>query len=76
MLSNEIKKVVDIWPTVSQFVFVPHSEQEYSRLVSILDTLIDEVGEDENHPLTSLMDLIGTVIEKYEAEHVPEIAND
>jgi HTH-type transcriptional regulator / antitoxin HigA len=29
--------------------------------------------EDEQHPLASLMEVIGTLIEKYEDEHVPEL---
>ena len=35
--------------------------------------LIDLVGEDEQHPLASLMEVIGTLIERYEDEHVPEL---
>jgi HTH-type transcriptional regulator/antitoxin HigA len=35
--------------------------------------LRDEVGEYETHPLASLMEVIGTLIEKYEDEHVPEL---
>jgi len=31
------------------------------------------VGEDENHSLASLMEVIGVLIEKYEGEHVPEL---
>lgn len=54
-------------------VIVPHAESEYQRLVAILDDLIDVVGEDENHPLASLMEVIGVLIEKYEEEHVPEL---
>ena len=46
---------------------------EYERLISVLDQLIDQVGEDENHPLASLMEVIGTLIEQYEDEHVPEL---
>lgn len=46
---------------------------EYKSLVSMLDQLIDEVGEDESHPLASLMEVIGVLIEKYEDEHVPEL---
>jgi hypothetical protein len=46
---------------------------EYDRPVGILDQLIDQVGEDEAHPLASLMEVIGVVIEKYEDEHVPEL---
>ena len=45
----------------------------YDRLVAVLDQLIDEAGEDETHPLASLMEVIGVLIEKYEDEHVPEL---
>ena len=54
-------------------VFVPHVEGEYQRLVTVLDDLIDVVGEDKNHPLASLIEVIGVLIEKYEDEHVPEL---
>jgi HTH-type transcriptional regulator / antitoxin HigA len=54
--------------------FVPHSEKEYNQLVALLDGLTDEVGSDESHPLASLMEVIGRLIEKYEDEHVPELA--
>lgn len=52
---------------------MPPTEAQYDHLVQILDNLIDVVGEDENHPLASLMDIIGTLIERYEDENVPEI---
>ena len=56
-------------------LFVPHSDAEYEQLVAILDQLIDTVGEDETHPLASLMEIIGVLIEKYEDENVPEITD-
>ena len=45
----------------------------YDELVRMLDQLIDEVGEDETHPLASLMEVIGVLIERYEDEHVAEL---
>ena len=39
-----------------------------------LDSMIDEVGEDESHPLASLMGVVGVLIEKYEDDNVPELA--
>ncbi|HVQ39043.1 MAG TPA: hypothetical protein VMS31_16010 [Pyrinomonadaceae bacterium] len=39
-----------------------------------LDSMIDEVGEDESPPLASLMEIVGVLIQKYEDEHVPELA--
>jgi HTH-type transcriptional regulator/antitoxin HigA len=34
------------------------------------------VGEDENHPLASLMETIGTRIEEYENKYYPEPKGD
>jgi HTH-type transcriptional regulator/antitoxin HigA len=31
------------------------------------------VGEDENHPLASMMEILGVLIEKNEDEHVKEL---
>ncbi len=73
MIAPEVKQIERIWPTVANFLTVPHTEQEYKRLVVFLDGLIDTVGEDESHPLASLMEIAGVLIEKYEDEHVPEL---
>ena len=41
--------------------------------MGLLDRLIDEVGEDESHPLASLMEIVGVLIQNYEDQHVPEL---
>jgi HTH-type transcriptional regulator / antitoxin HigA len=69
-----VEEIETVWDRASAFLFVPHTEEEYRKLVSFLDDLIDEVGEDETHPLASLVELVGTLIERYEDEHVPEIS--
>ena len=73
MTTSELENVEHVWPAIAPVLFVPHTEQEYDRLVQVLDALIDVVGEDETHPLASLMEIIGIVIEKYEDQHIPEI---
>ncbi len=50
------------------------TKKEYENLVAVLDDLIDEVGEDEAHPLASLMEVVGVLIEKYEDENVSELS--
>ncbi len=55
---------------------MPRTEEQYDRLVMLLDRLVDEVGEEETHPLASLMEIIGVLIENYETEHVPEITSN
>jgi HTH-type transcriptional regulator/antitoxin HigA len=73
MQNLDVNKTVNAWSLLAGTVFVPHTEEEYRRLVGLLDSLIDEAGEDESHPLASLMEIIGVLIEKYEGEHVPEL---
>jgi HTH-type transcriptional regulator/antitoxin HigA len=73
MQNIEVNKALDAWPEMAGMIYVPHTGEEYERLVAFLDSLIDEVGEDETHPLSSLMEIIGVLIEKYEDEHVAEL---
>jgi HTH-type transcriptional regulator/antitoxin HigA len=73
MSTAELEKVTKAWPPISQAVRVPHNDHDYQELVDLLDRITDEVGEDENHPLASLMDVLGVLIENYEDEHVPEL---
>jgi HTH-type transcriptional regulator/antitoxin HigA len=75
MLTQQVAAIERTWPILSPVITVPHSEADYDKLVSLLDALIDLVGEDEEHPLASLMELIGVLIERYEDEHVPELTS-
>ncbi len=75
MTTHELETIQSAWPSLTDVLFVPHTEQDYERLVGILDTLIDVVGEQETHPLASLMEIIGVLIEKYEDEHIPELSD-
>ncbi|BAZ85032.1 hypothetical protein [Dolichospermum compactum] len=73
MQSLNINQTITAWSSIAENVFVPHTKEEYEYLVNILDTLIDQIGEDETHPLASLMEVIGALIENYENEHIPEL---
>jgi HTH-type transcriptional regulator/antitoxin HigA len=73
MQSLNLDKTIQAWTSIAETVFVPHTEQEYEQLVELLDSLIDQVGENEAHPLASMMDVIGVLIENYEDEHIPEL---
>ena len=71
-----IETTINAWSYLSSNVTVARTESEYEQLVKVLDDLIDEVGEDESHPLASLMDIIGILIENYEDRYVPELTED
>jgi HTH-type transcriptional regulator/antitoxin HigA len=72
-MDNQLEKIAEIWPGIQNIFSVPHNQKEYNRLVHIIDGLIDEVGEDELHPLASLMETLGTLIETYEIQNILEI---
>ena len=40
----------------------------------MLDDLIYGVGDDESHPLSAAMALVGTLIKTYEDQHFPKLA--
>ena len=73
-LVTALENLVDIVGTSEARLFASLTENHYERLVVILNGLIDVVRENEDHPLASLMDFIGTLIEHYEDEHLPELS--
>ena len=74
MQNLDVSQTVNAWMPLSNTFYVPHTEKEYKNLVALLDHLIDEVGENELHPLASLMEVVGVLIEKYEDENVSELS--
>ena len=68
----EIQTAQDIWPELASIVFVPRTETDYRRLSTLRDELKTLIGESENHPLVSLMEVVGALIEKYESEQETE----
>jgi HTH-type transcriptional regulator/antitoxin HigA len=73
MQNLDVDKTAAAWSSLAGRIYVPHTEHDYQQLVALLDSLIDEVGEDESHPLASLMEIVGVLIERYEDEHVPHL---
>jgi HTH-type transcriptional regulator / antitoxin HigA len=43
---------------------------DYKRASAVMDQLLDEVGEDEKHPLAEVLDYLASQLEAYEAEDV------
>ena len=73
MPTIDLEKTEQAWSNLTDVVFIPHTEEDYNKLVEMLNNLIDEVGENEFHPLASLMEIIGVLIEQYETENIPEL---
>jgi len=48
----------------------PRTEAEFLALSALMNDLLDEIGEDDAHPDFDLLDLVTTLVEAYEAEHI------
>ena len=70
-----LKETVTHWLNISKIIAVPRSENDYRQLIEFTDQLIDEVGENEEHPLANLMEILGLLIEAYEETHLPVFNN-
>jgi HTH-type transcriptional regulator/antitoxin HigA len=58
------------WTAVSPLLSI-RNEHEYDLAIEHLNRLLDEIGSDEQHPLYTLLDTLGTLIHAYEEEHHP-----
>lgn len=72
-MSTKLDEVSRVWPLLDNILTPPHNEEQYEQLVTFLDEVTDIVGEDESHPLSSLMETLGTLIEAYEIQNISEI---
>lgn len=75
-MNTQLKEVARVWPNIQSVFSVPHNEKDYNKLVKLLDSLIDEVGNNESHRLSRLMETIGSLIESYESQNYPDIEGD
>jgi len=62
------------WKNISPLLTI-RNDVEYDAAVERMNKLLDEIGTDEKHPLYSLLDTLGILIQAYEEEHhhLPEV---
>lgn len=46
-----------------------HSEADFERMVVMMNSLLDDVGDNEDHPMSSLLDLVSDLVSRYEQAH-------
>ena len=78
---NAIIDMQKLLPAWEQFraatdISTIRDEGHYARMTQMLESLSDEAGGDENHPVMGLVDIVGDLIEDYEAEQhqLPEVS--
>lgn len=72
MLAAEMKRIMQEYRRLRAVVPLGslRTKKEYERAIEMLDAILDEIGEDEKHPLAELADAISVFVGRYEAEHV------
>lgn len=70
-MSALMRVAAEHWQYVSPVLRKPENEAAYDALVCGLDELLSLVGEDENSPLMSLVDILSDWIEAYDHKHRP-----
>lgn len=73
--NDYMQKTIQCWKKISPFVHEPQSIDDYTKLSSFLDKLLDIVEEDESHELIGLVDIISNMITKYDDEHYQLLDN-
>lgn len=72
MTANQMKEVAQEYRRLRAVVPLGtlHTKKDYARASEMLDAILDEIGENEKHPLAELSDALAVFIEQYEAEHI------
>ncbi len=67
----DVKNLLPVWEQFRAATDIApiRDEAHYVRMSEILEALLDETGGDEDHPAMGLVDIVGDLIEDYEAEH-------
>ena len=70
---NAIIDMQKLLPAWDQFraatdISTIRDEAHYARMTQMLESLLDEAGGDERHPIMGLVDIVGDLIEDYETE--------
>jgi HTH-type transcriptional regulator/antitoxin HigA len=69
----QVKHLLPAWETFRRATDIApiRNETHYRRMVAMLEALLDEAAGDESHPAMGLVDIVGDLIEDYEAAHHP-----
>lgn len=74
--SANLDRLVPAWKGLRKSApfFGPiRNERDYARMQSLMDDLLKQVGDDEDHPLVDLLDVVGLLIAQYDQESGPRI---
>jgi len=65
--------ILSAWMPFKKLVGVTRirSEDDYRHVCAMVEALLEEIGDDESHPLADVLDFLSGQIKAYEDEHYP-----
>lgn len=67
----EPQAILQAWMPFKQTIGVTsvHNEEEYAQATATIAVLLDEIGDDESHPLADVLDYLSDQVKAYEDGH-------
>ncbi len=65
--------IFQVWMPFKELIGVTsvRTEADYERASAIIEALLDEIEDDEEHPLADVLDYLADQVKAYEDEHFP-----
>ena len=69
----DMHRIIPAWQALQSALPISHieTESDYAQATELLNALLDTVRDDREHPLYSLVSVVGDLIEAYEIEQEP-----
>ena len=69
----EPKAILRAWMPFKKLMGVTsvRTKADYARATATINSLLDEVGDDESHPLAEVLDYLADQVKAYESKHIP-----
>lgn len=65
-----VEETREHWQAIGPLLTI-RSDEEYAVAIERVNALVDEIGDEEEHPLYGLLDTLGTLLHAYEEQQVP-----
>jgi len=67
------KAILQAWMPFKQLIGVTsvHTEADYHQAITTINSLLEEIGDDESHPLAEVLDYLSDQVQTYENRHFP-----
>lgn len=68
-MNKQLSEVIKHWKWISPVVSEPKNKHQYEFLLKQWEALTELVGDDENHKLVGLLDVVSHFLEQYNQQH-------